>query len=184
MQARSMNRLLALPSLTLTLLLSVLSSLELHAAEVQTVQRLDVKRYMGKWYEIASIPMFFTRNCTASTATYTLLPSGEIGVDNACRKETPDGEPSGIQGRAWMEDPQSPGKLKISFFWPMRADYWILAIDDAYEVALVGEPDREGLWLLARTPRLDEGRIQAMLKVARDQGFDVSQLKRTVHRVP
>lgn len=166
------------------MLLSVLVCSISQAAEVQTVQRLDVKRYMGKWYEIASIPMFFTRSCTASTATYTLLPSGEIGVDNACRKETPDGEPSGIQGRAWMEDPQSPGKLKISFFWPMRADYWIIAIDDAYEVALVGEPDREGLWLLSRTPRLEEARVQAMLKVAREQGFDVSQLKRTVQRVP
>lgn len=151
---------------------------------VQTVKSLDVKRFMGKWYEIASIPTFFTRDCTASTATYTLQSDGSFKVDNACRKDHPGGEPTGIRGKAWSENPAQPGQLKISFFWPMEADYWILAIDEKYEVALVGESERESLWLLARWPELDESRIQAMFKVATEQGFDVRQLKRTAHAKP
>ncbi|MGC4120872.1 MAG: lipocalin family protein [Myxococcales bacterium] len=89
---------------------------------LQTVAKVDLNRYLGTWYEIASFPQSFQAGCTATTTNYALRPDGEIDVLNRCRKDRLDGEPKESSGRARVVDPTSNAKLEVSFFRPFWGD--------------------------------------------------------------
>jgi apolipoprotein D and lipocalin family protein len=144
---------------------------------VQTVAAVDLARYAGKWYEIAAFPMFFQRNCVGeTTAEYALRPDGDISVRNRCR--TQDGFDEAT-ARAWAVEGGGNARLKVQFFWPFRGDYWVIGLDRDYRWAVVGNPDREYLWILSRTPKLPQEQLEAALAIARAQGFDLAQLRYT-----
>ncbi len=144
---------------------------------VQSVASLDLARYAGKWYEIAAFPMFFQHNCVAdTTAEYTLRPDGELTVDNRCRTESGSDQ---AMGRAWAVDGAPPGQFKVSFFWPFRADYWVIGLDPDYRWAVVGNPNRKYLWILSRTPLLPAADLERARLAASAQAYDLGQLKTT-----
>jgi apolipoprotein D and lipocalin family protein len=146
-------------------------------APVRSVDAVDLNRYAGQWYEIAAFPMFFQRQCTGdTTATYGLKANGDISVLNRCR--TKDGEDQ-AEGSAWPAMAGDNAKLKVSFFWPFRADYWVIGLDADYRWAVVGNPNRKYLWVLSRTPVLPKPQLDAALATASAQGYDLSQLKYT-----
>lgn len=147
------------------------------ASPVGSVGQLDLNRYAGKWFEIGAFPMYFQRHCIGdTTAEYTLRPDGEISVLNRCR--TANGFDL-ASGRAWAPDPTRTAELKVSFFWPVRSNYWVIALDPEYRWAVVGNPNRKYLWLLSRTPKMREADIAQALAVARSQGYDMSQFRMT-----
>ena len=148
-------------------------------APPRTVESLDLGRYAGTWYEIASFPSWFQRDCVATQATYTLRDDGQVGVANACREKTLDGKWNGIEGVAWPAVPGDFTKLKVQFFWPLRGDYWVLALDPEYRWSLVGHPNRDYLWVLSRTRALDDATYAQILKLASAQGYDVTRLAKT-----
>ncbi len=144
---------------------------------VSSVAAVDLQRYVGKWFEIASFPMFFQRNCIAdTTAEYGLTPDGKVSVLNRCR--TKDGFDK-AQGTATAVEGGNNARLKVSFFWPFRSDYWVIGLDQDYRWAVVGNPNRKYLWVLSRTPQLPKELLAAALKSASDQGFDLNQLRYT-----
>jgi len=145
------------------------------APPLATVQQVDLKRYMGEWYEIARIPHRFQEGCVGSGASYSLLPDGEVRVINRCRDEK-SGELREATGRAWVVDPATNARLKVSFFWPFRGDYWIIDLGASYEYAVVGAPNRDYLWILARSPQMDPAVYEGILERARQKGFDTSRL--------
>src|SRR5512143_2119744 len=104
----------------------------LHLPTLQTVSRVDVRRYVGTWYEIAAFPQRFQRGCTATTATYTLRAGGDLDVLNRCRTGAPDGEERSARGRARVVDHTTGAKLEVSFFRPSWGDYWIIDLADDY----------------------------------------------------
>ncbi len=159
-----------------------LSSQFMSAAEkpLETVSRVDLDRYVGKWYEIAAFPQSFEKNCTGSTADYSLLPGGKIRVVNTCHLKSLEGKIKVAKGVAYVVDRDTNAKLKVTFFWPFYGDYWILDLDADYEYAMVGAPDREYLWFLSRTPVVSSTTFGHLLEKARDLGFDVSKLKLTL----
>ena len=150
------------------------------APPLRTVGRVDLSRYAGTWYEIAAIPQSFQKGCVATTATYTLRPDGEVDVLNRCRKERLDGEEKSAKGRAWVVDSETNAKLKVSFFWPFRGDYWIVDLDPDYRWAVVGHPDRTYGWILSRTPGMDEKTYEAILGRLREQAYDTARFGRTL----
>ncbi len=144
---------------------------------VQAVPAIDLPRYAGKWYEIAAFPMFFQRQCVGdTTAQYTLRADGEIDVLNRCRTEGGFDE---ADGRAWLAEAGGGARLKVSFFWPFRSDYWVIGLDPDYRWAVVGNPNRKYLWILSRTPQLPKDRLDLALESARAQGYDLAQLRYT-----
>ena len=153
--------------------------------KAQAVQSVDLNRYAGKWYEIARLPMFFQRNCASDvTATYTLQPTGKVEVNNQCMGK--DGKPMQSIGEA-TKNGGSGSKLKVTFLpqalrWlPVgKADYWVLDLNPNYNHALVGTPNQKYLWILSRTPTMDETTYQTMVATAKSQGYDVSKLQKTV----
>jgi len=138
---------------------------------LQTVQQVDLKRYLGQWYEIARYPNRFQKGCLESSANYTLRDDGDIEVLNRC-KDSGDGKQRQSKGHAWMVDTTSNAKLKVSFFWPFRGDYWIIELGREYEYAVIGTPTRKYFWILSRTRSMDDTLYAAILQRAKQQGFD------------
>ncbi|MDD1746600.1 MAG: lipocalin family protein [Methanomassiliicoccales archaeon] len=150
--------------------------------ELKTVEYVDVKRYMGTWFEIARFPQRFEKGLVGITANYTLLPDGKVSVLNSGYKQDFNGNLKTIKGKAQVVDTATNAKLKVSFFWPFTADYWILELGKDYEYAAVGEESRKYLWILSRTPQMDETVYNGLLKRLQDQGFDISRLERNLQK--
>lgn len=150
------------------------------APPLETVARVDLDRYLGTWYEIASYPQRFQRGCTATTANYTLGADGEIVVVNQCRKGSLDGELDRARGRARVVDPETNARLEVSFFRPFWGDYWIIDLDEAYEWAVVGHPSRNYLWVLSRTRQMDPEVYAGILARLENQHYDTSRLVKTL----
>jgi apolipoprotein D and lipocalin family protein len=147
---------------------------------LQVVDEVDLARYLGRWYEIASFPQRFQEGCVATTAHYSLRDDGRIRVENACRDGSFDGDLRRAEGVAWVVDPAaSSAKLKVQFFWPFRGDYWIIELDPDYRHAVVGHPSRDYLWILARTPTMDAADYAALLARIEAHGYDLARLKAT-----
>ncbi|KAF0180733.1 MAG: outer membrane lipoprotein Blc [Nitrospirae bacterium] len=148
---------------------------------LQVVSAVDLQRYAGTWYEIAHYPNSFQRGCVATTANYAALLTGKIRVVNTCRKERLDGDIISAEGKAWVVDPKTNAKLKVSFFWPFSGDYWIIELGENYDYAVVGHPDRKYLWILSRTPFMDSARYADILsRLQKTHSYDTRKLVRTL----
>ena len=160
----------------------LLASCGLSDQEVETmdiVKNVDINRYAGKWYEIARFPHRFEKNLVGVTATYTLRPDGKISVLNEGYKNTLDGKHKKAKAFAKIKNPDIPGWLKVYFFWPFGADYLILELDqENYDYALVGSSTDNYLWILSRTPTMDESTYQMLVTKAAGRGYDTSKLER------
>lgn len=150
-----------------------------HLPELQTVDYVDLSRYQGTWYEIARFPHRFERGCANTTASYELRDDGQMNVVNRCRKGLPDGELETIEGRARVVDPATNAKLEVSFFWPLWGDYWIIDLGPSYEYAVVGHPSRDFLWILSRTPTMDEAVYATLVERLEAQGYETERLVTT-----
>jgi apolipoprotein D and lipocalin family protein len=149
---------------------------------LETVDSVDLERYLGRWYEIASYPMYFQRGCTATTADYSLRKDGLIEVINSCRKESVDGKLKQAKGRAKIVDPTTNAKLKVSFFGPFWGPYWIIDLDPEYQWAVVGVPSRKYLWILCRTPQMDQAVYREIVARLPSKGFQPSRLETTLQQ--
>lgn len=152
----------------------------LNLPRLETVEHVELPKYLGTWYEIARYPQSFQEGCVASTATYELREDGEISVVNRCRKDTLDGEQDSAEGRARVVDPGTNAKLEVTFFWPFWGDYWIIDLDEDYQWAVVGHPSRDYLWILSRTPRMDDATYAAILERLQKQGYPLDRLLKTL----
>lgn len=148
------------------------------AQELETVPKVDLERYAGKWFEIASFPQSFQKGCGCTTATYTPTVEGYIRVENTCCK-TDKNKQISIRGKAFVEEGSGNAKLKVQFFWPLRGKYWIIALDENYSYAMVGHPNRKSLWILSRTPKMDPEVYQKLVDIAENRGFDRTKLRKT-----
>lgn len=147
--------------------------------EPETVAGVDLQRYLGKWYDIASYPQWFQKGCTATTAEYSLKENGEIKVVNSCRKNTLDGKKKVSVGRAQVVDKTTNAKLRVSFFGPFWGNYWILDLGENYEYAVVGDASRDYLWILSRTPQMEQAVYQGILDRLKAQGYELERLRIT-----
>lgn len=137
---------------------------------------VDLKSYLGDWYDIGHYPVSFQRNCYGSMANYSLNEDGTIKVINTCNKGSLDGPKKEVEGKAWVVDKTTNAKLKVQFFWPFKGDYWILEYGDDYKWAIVGHPKLEYLWILSRTPTLDEATLSYILQRITEYGYDTDKI--------
>jgi uncharacterized protein (TIGR01777 family) len=143
-----------------------------------TVDELDLKRYLGRWYEIARYDHRFERGMSEVTATYTLLPNGTLRVENeGVRNEEGKKIHKKAIGKAYVPDPAFPGRLKVSFFLWFYSDYYVLELDTVgYNYALIGSRSDKYLWILSRTPHLPEDIKKKLLHAAAQRGYDTGKL--------
>lgn len=152
---------------------------------LQTVSAVNLERYAGKWFEIARLPNRFQKSCAGDvTATYTLRDDGKVDVLNSCREDS--GKMKSAKGKAKVVDKKTNAKLKVTFvksffFWPFGGDYWVIELGQNYEYAVVAS-GRDYLWILSRTPQMDERLYSEIVGRLSAQGFEVNRLMRTEQR--
>ena len=146
---------------------------------LQTVPKVDLSKYAGKWYEIASYPQVFQKGCHCTTAEYTATDKGYIIVENRCNKGSVNGKESYIKGKAFVEENSGNAKLKVQFFWPFKGKYWIIDLAEDYSYAVVGHPNKKYLWILSRTPKMNDTIYQQIIQRLTEKGFDIKKIKVT-----
>jgi len=145
---------------------------------LETVQHIDLNRYAGRWYEIARYPNRFEKKCARDvTAEYSTKQNGDLRVVNSCT--APDGRMVRSEGTAKVVDASTNAKLKVAFFWPFYGKYWVLDFGENYEYAVVGEPGRDYLWILSRTPEMPDAVYGKILNRLPARGYDPEKLVRT-----
>ena len=161
-------------------ILFVLMSMNVKSQTMQTVPFVDLNKYMGKWYEIASYPHRFQTGCYNTTANYTLDKKGYVIVENRCNRDSVNGKQSYIKGKAFSVKNSGNAKLKVQFFWPFKGKYWIIDLADDYSYAVVSHPNKKYLWILSRTPTMEESLYQKILSRIKEKGLDTGRLQKTV----
>ena len=150
---------------------SLFSACDASDIDTSTVKSVDLNRYLGSWYEIAKYDHYFERDLDYAMARYTLRDDGKIDVLNTGIK---DGRAKDAKGIAKTTD--VPGLLRVSFFGPFFGDYRIMMLDEDYQYVLVGGSTDKYLWILARTPQLDDATRSLILAEADQRGYDTSKL--------
>jgi Bacterial lipocalin len=147
----------------------------------KTVDNVDLKKYVGLWYEIAKIPNRFQNYCVRETTVkYSLKGNGEIEVTNSCIDDK--GKLDKTEGIARVVDKKSNAKLEVSFFsilgWrPIWGDYWIIGLDEDYQWAIVGTPSRKYGWILARKEKLEKETMDKIFSILKEQGYKPEDFK-------
>jgi apolipoprotein D and lipocalin family protein len=166
-------------SLGIIIAISTMLSSTAMAQTLQTVPFVDLKKYAGMWYEIASIPQFFQKGCNCTTAEYTLTDKDYVIVENRCNKDSSNGKQTYIKGKAFVVENSGNAKLQVQFFWSFKGKYWIIDLADDYSYAVVGHPNRKYLWILTRTSSMNDAIYQQIIARVKQKGFDPSKIKRT-----
>ena len=148
---------------------------------LRTEKSVDLRRYVGLWYEIARLPNSFQRDDSRATAEYTLENTGTVHVVNT--EYRPDGNQKVVSGQATVVPESNGSRLRVKFSGPAalvpvskEGNYWIIAVSPDYSIALVGTPDRKFLWLLARRPDLPITNRQYYLDMAAREGFAITSM--------
>ena len=166
-----MKKFIVLAAFSLMILTSGVSSAQTkNQPALQTVSSVDLKQYSGKWFEIARYPNKFQKDCVGNTtATYTIKDEKSLEVVNQCTKQ--NGTILDAKGKARIVDKTTNAKLEVrfapsalSFISAVWGDYWIIDLDDKYQYAVVGDPKREYLWILSRTPEMSDAVYQNILR--------------------
>ena len=152
------------------------------AAAVTVVPHVDLPRFMGEWYVIANIPTFIEQGAHNAVETYRLSDDGSIATDFRFNAGAFDGAQKHFPSRAFVLDKASNAVWGVQFVWPLKADYRIMYLAEDYSVAIIGRQKLDYLWILARQPQVAEVDYQRLLQFARDQGYDITQIRKVPQR--
>jgi len=165
-------------AITVAIIFSCVNRAKTQSSAIKTVDKVDLERYMGKWYEIARFPHSFEKGLVGVSATYSLKKNGKVVVINQGFKESLSGKLKRAKGFAKVPDPNVPGRLMVYFFWPFGGEYLILDLDENYQYVLVGSSSKNYLWILCRSTIMDDTTYNHLINKAESLGFDTSRLEK------
>lgn len=134
---------------------------------------LDLKRYLGNWYEIGRLPLKSEKDMENITAIYNLKKNGKVEVVNSGFIK---GKKKGIRGTAWIRDKKCTGGLFVRFFWPFKSEYNVIKIEKDYRYAVVMGNTRDSLWILNRNPKMEKEVYEEIVQFLDEKGFDISKI--------
>ena len=146
---------------------------------MRTPATVDLERFMGKWYVIASIPTFFERNAVNPLEHYRLNDDGTVAITFTFN----DGGPAGKEKTLTMKGfPSSkPGIWSVQMLWPIKADYRIVYLDDNYQQTIIGRNNRDYVWIMARSSTIPEADYIALLAKINSLGYDIDSVQKSIH---
>lgn len=163
---------IALPAL----LLFALTGCQSARAPMKPVEHVDLQRFMGDWYVIACIPTFIERNAHNAVESYRLQPDGRIATTFTFRQRAFDGPPKRYTPTGYVRD-ASGAVWGMQFVWPIKADYRIIYLDQAYQQTVIGRQKRDHVWIMAREPQIPPEDYRRHLAFLREQGYDTSKVR-------
>lgn len=149
---------------------------------LETVEYVDLERFMGDWYVIAHIPTFLEDEAYNAVERYELDPDGTIATTFTFREGGFDGEEKRYEPRGFVRDPDSNAVWGMRFVWPIKADYRIIYLDSGYETTVIGRKQRDFVWLMARQPEISEARYARALEVIEAAGYEPAALRKVPQR--
>jgi apolipoprotein D and lipocalin family protein len=144
-----------------------------------TVPSVDLNRFQGQWFEVAHLPRPTQTDCAGTRASYALTSPTTLTLLHQCNVGSLTGPVRQVIANAVVKDTSDAAKLSVDF-GGFYGDYWIIDLGQNYDYAVVGHPSRDYLWILSRTPKLDQGTLAGVTQRAQSNGFDVSKLQYTV----
>jgi len=143
---------------------------------------VDIPRFMGDWYVIASIPTAIEKDAHNAVESYRLAADGSIETTFTFRAGAFDGEQKRYTPRGFIKDPVSNAVWGMQFVWPIKADYRIAWLSPDYSQTVIGREKRDYVWIMARTPQIPDADYGSILQFLTEQGYDVSQIRRVPQR--
>jgi apolipoprotein D and lipocalin family protein len=149
---------------------------------IHTVESVDLKRFMGDWYVIASIPTFIETDAFNAVESYKLAEDGTIETTFRFKKGGFDGPEKAYKPRGYIEDRQSNAVWGMQFIWPFKAEYRIIYLSNDYERTIIGRTKRDYVWIMARQPSISEEDYGRLVKFIEEQDYESGKLRRVPHR--
>lgn len=168
--------------LGLIIALVVLSGCAAKRAEMQTVDKVEIERFMGDWYVIANIPTFLEKGAHNAVENYRLDSDGSIATTFTYRKGGFDGKQKEYSPRGFIRDTESNALWGMRFVWPFKGDYRIVYLDDDYTQTVIGRQKRDYVWIMARTPEISSEDYDRHIAFVASIGYDISKVQRVPQR--
>ena len=149
---------------------------------IRTAEYVDLERFAGDWYVIASIPTFIEKNAYDAIEHYAAPEDGKIATTFTFSEGSFDGEQKVYSPTGFVRDDPSNAVWGMQFVWPFKAEYRVLHVDEGYTETVVGRSRRDFVWIMARTPHIDETQYDRLVQLVKDEGYDPSKLRRVPHR--
>jgi len=146
--------------------------------EMQTVDYVDLERFMGDWYVIANIPTFLEKGAHNAVETYALNDDGTVATTFTYRKGAFDGKLKQYNPKGFVRDDPSNALWGMRFIWPIKADYRVVYLDDDYTQTIIGRQKRDFVWIMARTPEISDDDYAKLRDFVAELGYDVSKLEK------
>ena len=144
---------------------------------IRTADHVDLQRFMGDWYVLANIPTFLERDAHNAVESYRLRDDGTVATTFSFRKGGFDGERKTYNPTGFIRDTQSNAVWGMRFVWPVKADYRVVFVDDAYTQTIIGRNKRDFVWIMARSPQIPPADMQRLVDIIAEQGYDTSKLQ-------
>lgn len=161
---------------------SALAGCAAKGPEMNTVDYVDLDRFMGPWYVIANIPTFLEKGAHNAVETYSLNDDGTIATKFTFRKGGFDGKAKEYNPKAFILDKESNALWGMRFVWPIKADYRIVYLDDDYTKTIIGRQNLDYVWIMARTPTISDLDYEQLVSWVKSIGYDTSKLQRVPHQ--
>jgi apolipoprotein D and lipocalin family protein len=149
---------------------------------IRIATAVDLERFMGDWYVIANIPTFIETEAHNAVESYRLDQDGTVATTFTFREGGFDGERKTYHPTGYILDRQSNAVWGMQFIWPIKSDYRIVYVDEAYTQTIIGRTKRDYVWLMARTPQLSDADYQRFLQLIAEEGYDVSKVRKVPQR--
>lgn len=151
---------------------------------METVDYVNLERFMGDWYVIANIPTFLEKGAHNAVETYALNDDGTIATTFTFREDSFDGELKEFTPKGFIKNEETNALWGMRFIWPIKADYRIIWLDEAYSMTIIGRNKRDYVWLMAREPEISEEKYQELVDFIASVGYDTSELQKVPQRWP
>ncbi len=146
--------------------------------EMETVEYVDLDRFMGRWYVISNIPTFLEKDVHNAVENYTLNTDGTIATKFTFRKGSVEGKQKEYNLKGFVRDSESNALWGMRFVWPIKADYRIVYVADDYSTTIVAREKRDFVWIMSRTPTLSDQDYEQLVSFVEAIGYDISKLIR------
>ena len=149
---------------------------------IDTVDYVELDRFMGDWYVIANIPTFFEKGAHNAVESYSMNADGTIATRFVFRQDDFNGEPRQYNPRGFVRRQTGNAVWGMQFIWPFKAEYRVIYLKDDYSQTIIGRSKRDYVWIMARTPVIEERQLQAMKSFLAEQGYDISRIEKVPQR--